>query len=154
MTEITPGVLRDWQLEVAPYIDGDDPTTWTRVGGLTDFTPPVYDKNQEDDSSFDSNGDGSVIGTGRAWKIEGEFKVARASLTADPGQVIIKEAGESLLEEGFIHVRVVNTTKPTEGRTGIADAKYTPNGGAHTDLTTAGFELTGRGSLADVTITP
>jgi hypothetical protein len=154
MTEITPGVLRDWQLEVAAYADGVEPTTWTRVGGLTEFTPPVYEKNQEDDSSYDSDGDGSVIGTGRSWKIEGTVKVARASLTQDPGQVIIKTAGESLLEDGFVHVRIVNVTKPTEGRTGIADATYTPNGGPHTDLTTAGFELVGRGSLAPVTITP
>jgi len=153
-TEITPGVLRDWQLEVAAYTDGAEPTAWTRVGGLTEFTPPVYEKNQEDDSSWDGNGDGSMIGTGRSWKTEGTVKVARKGLTTDPGQAILEAAGENILEEGFVHVRVINTQEPTKGRVGIADATWTPNGGPHTDTTKAGFSLAGRGSLAPVTIAP
>ncbi len=152
MPEITPGVLRDHILEVAAYGDGTPPLTWTRVYGLTEFTPPVFDKNQEDDSSYDSAGFGSVIGTGLSWSSEGSVKVPRASLTADPGQVILKAAGESLLEDGFVHVRFSNAETPTTGRTGIADAKWTVNGGPHTDLTTASFELAGRGGLATVTI--
>jgi len=153
MTEIISGVVRDWQLEVAAYTDGAEPTAWTRVKGITDFTPPAIEKNLEDDSSFDSDGWASEIATGLGWKVEGTVKRARASLTEDPGQAILRTAGSGMLEDGLVHVRIVNATKPTEGRTGIADASFTDEGGAHTDLTTASFSLSGRGALEDVTIT-
>lgn len=154
MTEIISGVLRDWKLEVAAYTTGADPTTWVPVKGITDFTPPAIEKNLEDDSSFDSDGWASEIATGLGWKVEGTVKRARASLTEDPGQAILRAAGSGMLEDGLVHVRIINATKPTEGRTGIADASFTDEGGAHTDLTTASFSLSGRGALADVVITP
>jgi len=152
MTEIISGVVRDWQLEVAAYDDGVAPTTWTRVKGITDFTPPAIEKNLEDDSSFDSAGWASEIATGLGWKVEGTVKRARASLTEDPGQAILREAGSGMLEDGLVHVRITNVTKPTEARTGIADASFTDEGGAHTDLTKASFSLSGRGELVDVTL--
>ena len=152
MTEIISGVVRDWQLEVAAYDDGVAPTTWTRVKGITDFTPPAIEKNLEDDSSFDSAGWASEIATGLGWKVEGTVKRARASLTEDPGQAILREAGSGMLEDGLVHVRITNVTKPTEARTGIADASFTDEGGKHTDLTTASFSLSGRGELTDVTL--
>lgn len=154
MTEITPGVVRDWKLEVAAYADGAEPSAWVPVLGLTEFTPPKNEKNLEDDSSFDSDGYGSQIATGISWTSEGTVKRARASLTEDPGQAILREAGAGLLEDGFVHVRISNRTKPEEARVGIADAQFEENGGPHTDLTTAAFTLSGRGALADVTITP
>lgn len=154
MTEITPGVVRDWKLEVAAYVDGEEPTTWTPVLGITEFTPPKNEKNLEDDSSFDSEGHGSQIATGISWTSEGTVKRARASLTEDPGQAILRAAGEGLLEEGFVHVRVTNRTKPTAARVGLADAQWEDNGGPHTDLTTAAFTLSGRGKLDNVTVTP
>jgi hypothetical protein len=154
MAEITPGTLGDWKLEVAAYVDGTAPTTWTPVLGMTEFTPPAVEKNLEDDSSFDSDGWGSQVATGLAWKIEGTVKQARASLTEDPGQAILRAAGNGLAEDGFVHVRVSNRTAPTKARTGVADAAFTANGGPRTDLTTAAFTLEGRGALTDVTITP
>lgn len=154
MAEITPGVIGDYQLEVAPYTTGADPTTWTIVRGLTEFTPPAVEKNLEDDSSFDSDGWGSQIATGLAWTAEGTVKLPRKSLTADPGQEILRAAGNALAEDGLVHVRITDRTKPTAGRVGIADASFTENGGPRTDITTAAFTLTGRGGLEDVTITP
>lgn len=154
MTEITAGIVRDYKLEVAAYIDGTEPTVWTPVLGITSFTPPAIEKNLEDDSSFDSDGYGSQFATGLNWKVEGNVKRARASLTEDPGQAILRAAGNGLAEEGFVHVRITNRTKPTVGRVGVADASFTDEGGEHTKLTTASFALAGRGALADVTITP
>lgn len=153
MTEIISGVVRDWKLEVAPYTDGAEPTSWTPVLGITEFTPPAVEKNLEDDSSFDSEGWTSQIATGLGWKVEGTVKRARASLTEDPGQAILRAAGNALLEDGLVHVRVSNREKPTAARVGVADASFTENGGPHTDLTTAAFSLAGRGALSDVTIT-
>jgi hypothetical protein len=154
MTEITPGTVGDWKLEVAAYTDGAEPTTWTVVKGLTEFTPPAVEKNLEDDSSFDSDGWGSQFATGLSWTAEGTVKRARASLTADPGQEILRAAGNAIAEDGLVHVRITDRTKPTAGRTGIADATFTDNGGPRTDLTTAAFSLAGRGGLTGVTITP
>ena len=152
MTEIISGVIGDYQLEVAAYTDGTDPTAWTRVRGITEFTPPTVEKNLEDDSSFDSDGWGSQIATGLGWTAEGTVKLPRASLTPDPGQEILRAAGIGLAEAGLVHVRIINRTTPTDGQTGIADASFTVNGGPRTDLTTAGFTLSGRGALEDVTI--
>lgn len=152
MAEITPGVVRDYKLEVAAYTDGLAPTVWTPVLGITSLTPPASEKNLEDDSSFDSDGWGSQFATGLNWKIEGSVKRARASLVEDPGQVILREAGNGLAEDGFVHVRITNRTKPTAGRVGVADASFTDEGGEHTKLTTAGFSLAGRGALTEVTI--
>jgi hypothetical protein len=152
MAEIISGVVRDWLLEVAAYTTGAEPTTWTPVRGITEFTPPAIEKNLEDDSSFDSDGWASEIATGLGWKSEGTVKRARASLTEDAGQAILRAAGSGLLEDGLVHVRFTNREKPTSGRTGVADASFTEEGGAHTDLTTASFALSGRGALADVTI--
>ncbi|MDQ5841472.1 MAG: phage tail protein [Chloroflexota bacterium] len=152
MAEIISGVVRDWKLEVAAYTTGAPPTTWVPVLGITEFTPPAIEKNLEDDSSFDSDGWGSEIATGLAWTVEGSVKRARASLTEDPGQAILRAAGEKLLEGGLVHIRISNRTTPTTGRTGIADATFTDNGGPHTDLTTAEFSLAGRGALTTGTI--
>ena len=154
MPEIISGVVRDWKLEVAAYLDGTEPTVWTPVLGIKEFTPPAVEKNLEDDSSFDSEGWASEIATGLGWKVEGSVKRARASLTEDPGQAILRAAGNQILEDGLVHVRISNREKPTEARTGIADASFTEEGGAHTDLTTASFALSGRGPLEDVVITP
>lgn len=152
MAEITPGIIRDWKLEVADYTDGSAPTVWTPVLGITNLTPPTSEKNLEDDSSFDSDGWGSQIATGLSWSIEGTVKRARASLTEDPGQAILRAAGNGLAENGFVHVRISNRTKPTAGRVGVADASFNDDGGEHTKLTTAAFTLAGRGALTDVTI--
>ena len=151
-TEITPGVVGDYQLEVAPYTTGAEPTTWTILKGMTEFTPPKVEKNLEDDSSFDSDGWGSQIATGLGWSAEGTVKLPRASLTADPGQEILRAAGNGLAEDGLVHVRITNRTTPTEGQVGVADASFTKNGGPRTDITTAAFTLSGRGALEDVTI--
>lgn len=154
MTELTPGVVGDWKLEVAAYVDGTEPTTWTPVLGITEFTPPAVEKNLEDDSSFDSDGWGSQLATGLSWKVEGTVKRARASLTEDPGQAILREAGNNIAEDGLVHVRISDRTTPTKARTGVADATFTDNGGPRTDITTAAFALAGRGALDPVTITP
>jgi len=150
--EIISGVVGDYQLEVAAYTSGADPTSWTIVRGMTEFTPPKVEKNLEDDSSFDSDGWGSQIATGLGWSAEGTVKIPRASLTPDPGQEILRAAGNGLAEDGLVHVRITNRTTPTEGQVGVADASFTKNGGPRTDITTAAFTLSGRGALEDVTI--
>ncbi|UTT40253.1 hypothetical protein NMP99_03070 [Glutamicibacter mishrai] len=149
---ITPGVLGDWAMEVAPYTDGTAPTTWTRVFGITEFTPPQTEKNLEDDSEFDGTYWTSQIATGIAWTGEATLKTPRAGMAADPGQEILKTASRGVLEDGLVHVRFWQVGATT-GDQGIADSTFVANGGPKTDLTTAALTLTGRGALVDYTVT-
>jgi len=153
MATITPGIVSDWTLFVAPYTDGTIPTTFTQVFGITDFTPPGVTKNLEDDSDFDSGAWGSQTGTGLDYELSGTVKVPRASATADPGQAILRAAGKSVGEDGYVHFRAIKKGATT-GYTGIGDATFTEGGGSRTDLTKADFTIAGRGELADYTPVP
>lgn len=150
---ITPGSVSDWVLEVAPFTTGAEPTTYTRVRGITDFTPPGVEKNLEDDSDFDSEGWASQVATGLEYEISGTVKVPRASMSVDPGQAILKAAGKGLAESGIIHFRTFKRGG-TEGHKGTADCTFTEGGGKRTDLTTAEFTLAGRGALVDYEVAP
>lgn len=147
---ITPGIVSDFILEVAAYDDGTTPATFTRVRGITNFTPPAITKNLEDDSDFDSEGWGSQFATGLSHAGSGTVKRARATLTEDPGQAILRAAGSGLAEDGFVHFRVTKRGGG-QGVQGIADATFTEGGGARTDMTTAEFSLAGRGLLQPYT---
>lgn len=146
---ITPGIVSDWILEVAAYGTGTTPTTYTRVYGITDYTPPGVSKNLEDDSDFDGGAWGSQTGTGLDYEISGTVKVPRAGMTADPGQTILRTAGKSVAEAGYVFFRTVKAG--VTGFSGVADASFTEGGGSRTDLTKAEFKLAGRGALADYT---
>lgn len=152
---ITAGVLGDWLLEVAPYEDGTEPTTFTPVRGVTELTPPTPEKNLEDDGEFDGTHWGSQIATGISWTAEATVKVPRASLAPDPGQEILRAAGREIAEGGFVHVRFrKRNAEPATGDEGIADVTWAENGGPKTDLTTAALTLTGRGALVAFTAEP
>lgn len=149
---ITPGVLGDWLMEVAPYTDGTEPTTWTPVLGIMELTPPQTEKNLEDDGEFDGTHWGSQIATGISWTAEATIKTPRATLPADPGQEILRTASRGVLEEGFVHVRFSQRgVTPKTGDEGIADVQFMDAGGPKTDLTTAELTLTGRGALIPIT---
>lgn len=147
-TPITPGKLSDWVLEVAAYADGTEPAEYVKVRGITEFTPPVTEKNLEDDGDFDGGDWGSQIATGISYTIEGTYKLPRGGYAADPGQAIIRAASLGTLEDGFVHFRAYDKITG-EGHKGIADASTSANGGPKTDLKTEGFTLTGRGALED-----
>lgn len=150
---ITPGLVSDYQLYVAAYEDGTTPTAWTRVYGITDFTPPGTTKNLEDDSDFDSGAWGSQVATGLDYEISGTVKVPRPTVAQDPGQEILRAAGNGVAEDGFVFWRVIQVGAAT-GETGVADASYTKGGGGRTDLTTAEFTLAGRGAKTEYTPAP
>ncbi len=150
MTSITPGQLSDWALDLAAYTDGTEPTSYVPLRGMTEFSPPMVEKNQEDDSDYDGGVWGSSTSTGLAYKLEGACKLPRGGMTADPGQELLKAANKGVAEAGYVHFRAYNKISG-KGFSGVVDATFTPNGGKRTDLTTAGFTLTGRGALADYT---
>lgn len=152
MPSITPGQLSDWALDLAAYTDGTEPTSYVPLRGMTDFSPPMIEKNQEDDSDYDGGVWASSTSTGLGYKIEGACKLPRGGLTADPGQTILRNAGKGVAEGGYVHFRAYNKVSGA-GFTGVADSTFTQNGGKRTDLTTAAFTLTGRGALVDYTAT-
>lgn len=150
-----PGIVSDYLLEVAPY-DGTGAGTDTIpvddfviVRGIQEITPPSVEKNLEDDSDIDSGGWGSQIATGAEYTLEGTAKVGRKGSTPDPGQQILREAGRSFGVDGFVWWRLTSKSDGS-GEMGLADAAYTEQGGARTDLTLAEFTLTGRGAVVDV----
>ncbi|GAA3705369.1 hypothetical protein GCM10023081_46760 [Arthrobacter ginkgonis] len=152
---ITAGVLGDWLVEVAAYTDGTAPTTWTPLGGITEFTPPQREKNFENDAEFDGTHWGSQIATGISWTSEATVKRPRATLAEDPGQAILLAAAEEILEGGFVHVRFSQRgVTPKAGKEGIANVDLNDNGGPKTDQTTAALTLTGRGALIPFTVSP
>lgn len=150
MASITPGQLSDWALELAAYTDGTEPTTFVPLRGMTEFTPPVIEKNQEDDSDYDGGVWASSTSTGLGYTMEGACKLPRGGLTADPGQSILEAAGRGVAEAGYVHFRAYNKISGI-GYKGVVDSTFTKNGGPRTDLTTAAFTLTGRGALEDFT---
>lgn len=154
-TSITPGLLSDWAVHIARYTDGSQPAEadYLPLRGITDFTPPVIEKNQEDDGDYDNGVWGSQTSTGLSWKIEGTCKLPRGGMSNDPGQQILKAAGIGVAEAGYVHVRCFNKVSG-EGWEGVADSTFTSNGGPKTDLTTAAFSLTGRGELKEYSAAP
>jgi hypothetical protein len=152
---ITPGIAADWVLDVAEYGDGTPPddAAFFKVRGITNYTPPSATKNLEDDSDFDSGAWGSQMGTGLSHEASGTVKVPRASLAVDPGQEILRNAGNNVAEDGFVFFRTYKRGG-TQGVQGVADASFTEGGGSRTDLTTAEFTLAGRGALEPYAVTP
>lgn len=152
---LAPGIVSDYQLEVAPYdgaAKGADtiPTDgFVPVRGIQEITPPSVEKNLEDDSDLDSGGWGSQIGTGAEYTVEGTCKRPRRGGADDPGQEILKTAGRGVGVDGFVWWRLTSKTDGS-GDMGLADVTFTEQGGSRTDLTLAEFTLTGRGRLVDV----
>lgn len=147
-----PGIVSDYQLEVAPY-DGTGSGTdqipvedFVIVRGIQEITPPSVEKNLEDDSDIDSGGWGSQIATGAEYTLEITAKVGRKGGTPDPGQEILREAGRGIGVDGFVWWRLISKSDGS-GEMGLADASYTEQGGARTDLTLAECTLTGRGRI-------
>ena len=152
---LAPGIVSDYLLEVAPY-DGDASGTdeipvesFVVVRGIQEITPPSVEKNLEDDADLDSGGWGSQIGTGAEYTVEGTVKRPRKGGADDPGQAILKAAGRGIGVDGFVWWRLTSKVDGS-GDMGLADASFTEQGGARTDLTLAEFTLTGRGELVEV----
>lgn len=137
---VTAGLNRYYKLEVAEYTDGTTPTTWTKVGGLTSYTPLSNEKGREDDTEFDSDGRMTEMGTTISSTIEVTVKMPEAGKAADPGQDILNRAGNVTGSAGFVHYRETHT-QSGEGWQGIADASYTPQGGEQAGFTTANVSL-------------
>lgn len=152
---LAPGIVSDYLLEVAEYTGNGGGTDtipedkFVPVRGIQEITPPAVEKNLEDDGDLDSGGWGSQLATGAEYTLEGTAKVGRKGSTPDPGQAILKAAGRKFGIEGFVWWRLTSKTDGS-GEMGLADASYTEQGGARTDLTLAEFTLTGRGALIDV----
>ena len=154
----TPGIVSDYLLEVAAY-DGTGSGTDTipeedfvAVRGIQEITPPSVEKNLEDDSDIDAGGWGSQIATGAEYTLELTCKVGRKGGTPDPGQEVLRKAGRGIGIEGFVWWRLVSKTDGS-GEMGLADASFTEQGGARTDLTLAESTLTGRGKIVDIEAT-
>jgi hypothetical protein len=148
---ITPGLVSQWVIEVAAYTDGTAPTTFTQVKGIQNYTPPGVSKDRQDDSDFDSGAWASQVTTGLSYEVTGTVKVADPTMTADPGQEILRAAGMNTGADGFVHFRTYKRGAVT-GIQGVIDANFTEGGGSRTDITTAEFGGPGRGPAVAYTV--
>lgn len=128
---------------------------WVRVGGLTQITPSV-DTNLEDDSDFDGDGWGSDQVTQRKWKIECEGRRKRradqpTTYVADPGQEIIRAAGEVVGIGATVPVRWYRKDGAPDAYTGYAAVQWGGGGGSVTDLEPFSFTLNGQGKRTAIT---
>jgi hypothetical protein len=144
---VTAGLNRYYKLEVAAYVDGETPVTYSKVGGVTSYTPLSNEKGREDDTEFDSDGRMTEMGTTLSSTITATVKIPEAGKAADPGQAIVSAAGNLTGSEGFIHYKETHT-QTGEVWTGIADASYTPQGGEQAGFTTAEISLAVRSATA------
>lgn len=128
--------------------------SWVRVGGLTQVAPSV-DTNMEDDSDFDGDGWGSDQVTQRKWKIECEGRRKRragqTAYVADPGQEIIRAAGEVVGIGATVEVRWYRKDGAPDAYTGYAAVQWGGGGGSVTDLEPFSFTLNGQGKRTAIT---
>lgn len=145
-TPITPGLVRNYRLEVATYTGDSAPTEWSRVVGMKNYTPLANNKSREDDSDFDSNGRATQVSTTISSEISGTVKIAEGGVETVPAHKILNDAGAQTGSDGFVHYREVHTVTG-EGWEGVADADFTRSGGEQGALTHADFSLSVRSAV-------
>lgn len=144
-----------WRLAV----DGDyDPNTsgtaattstdasWLQVFGITDFSPGTVDYTEQDDTDYDSVDASGLVWassttTGAAWTISGTVKLADYGGARDPGAAALEDASDENLQ---VHVMWFDRFG-TKCYHGYGKVKFTIQGGAPTDVSTAQFEIKGQG---------
>ncbi len=149
-----PTTNRKW------YLDVNTGTValpvWIGVFGISDLTAGL-NNTMQDDSDYDSDGYGSQAKTGSEWSVTGtvQRKVTADDAAAyDPGQEAIRLAADANGVENVLHVRWYEMEPGgprVEAYEGHAASSWSPNGGAQTALSTAGFTLSGRGKRVPIT---
>lgn len=137
---ITPGLVRNYVLEIAEYLDGTAPTTWSKVRGIKNYTPLANTKSRQDDSDFDSGDRSTEMATTISSAISGTVKIAEAGVASVPAHAILEAAGGQTGSAGFVHYREVHTVTGV-GFQGIADADFNRSGGEQGAFTDAEFSL-------------
>lgn len=149
---LTSVLAKDWVLEVNSAITETSPT-WVKVKGLTKLQPAI-DGTTVDDSDFDSDGWKSETYTQRAWSIECEGRRKKAvggdTFVPDPGQELIRLAGEELGDDAVVFLRWYRTDGDPQAYTGHAEIKYSGGGGGVTDLEPLSFTATGKGKRTPI----
>lgn len=154
-SNVTPGSVGDYIMEVAAYTPGATPSAdaWERVGGITEITPPTVEKNLEDDGEINGDVWGSQIATAISWSAEGKCKTPRGTMPKDPGQQIMAAAEFGIAESGLVWVRhTLPAATGREGTQGLANCEWKVQGGSRTDFTTADYAFTGRGRLDRIAV--
>lgn len=121
--------------------------SWTQVRGISEFTPTI-DTTLEDDSDYDSDGWASQTKTQLAWAIKATVmrKIGVDTGAYDPGQEVLRLAGESFGTDGVVHVRWYDREGGDEAYEGYAEVSWAPAGGSTTALSSVAVTLTGKGA--------
>lgn len=127
-------------------------TGWVQVRAITGLKPTI-DSNMEDDSDYDSDGWGSEVKTAMSWKLELDLgrKVGVTSRAYDPGQEIIRVAGDKFGPDSVVRVRWYDRNGGPEAYEGYASVDWAPEGGSYSDLDKAKATLSGQGARTVIT---
>lgn len=124
---------------------------WIGVFGITEFQPALA-QTMQDSSDFDSDGYGADEITQQKWSVVGKVKrKARADAPDeyDPGQEILRLAGQEIGRANRVHVRFYEMNgaggPEVEAYRGYASVSWNPDGGDQTALSTVAFTLNGQG---------
>lgn len=120
--------------------------SWLQVFGITDFSPGTVDYTEQDDTDYDSVDESGIVWassttTGAAWTISGTVKLADYGGDRDPGAGKLEDASDSHTQ---VHVMWFDRFG-TKCYHGYGLVKFTIQGGAPTDVSTAQFEIKGQG---------
>lgn len=120
--------------------------SWLQVFGITDFSPGTVDYTEQDDTDYDSVDASGLVWassttTGAAWTISGTVKLADYGGARDPGAAALEDASDENVQ---VHVMWFDRFG-TKCYHGYGKVKFTIQGGAPTDVSTAQFEIKGQG---------
>lgn len=144
-----------WRLAIDgdydPGVGGTAATTstdasWLQAFGITDFSPGTVDYTEQDDTDYDSVDETGTVWassttTGAAWTISGTIKLADYGGARDPGAAALEDAADANQQ---VHVMWFDRFG-TKCYHGYGKVKFTIQGGAPTDVSTATFEIKGQG---------
>lgn len=139
-----------WRLEVDTAYDENDavPETpaYTQVFGIADFSPGTVDYTEQDDTDYDSVDESGVVWassvkTGASWTITGTINLKNYGGDRDPGAAFLEDASDNNEQ---VHILWFDRFG-SKAYHGYGSVKWTTQGGAPTAISTAQFEIKGRG---------
>lgn len=139
-----------WKVEVDTSV-AQDGSSWTAVGGLTNFQPAIAQTTQ-DDSDYDDVDDvtgiswGSDVVTQLKWSLV--MKLSRKTTTGyteDPGQAQIRSCYDKSGDDANLHVRWYDRNGGDEAYEGTGLVEWSEDGGDLTQLSSVSVTVMGRG---------
>ena|SRR5690242_9267822 len=144
-----------WRMSVDTAYDPDVSTwtpDWVEVYGISNLSPGTVEYSSVDDTDYDGvDGSGLVwasnVKVGASWKLSGTHTTKVYGGARDPGAAWLEDQSDA---NTAVHVRWFDRAG-VKAYEGYGDVSWTGSGGAATDLSSATFEIAGKGPRAVIT---